>query len=364
MHQPHYATSARFTLLAYNLTCLYAFNLREVNAPIDSIAFRRFMVTALALPYIGRTPNMVSVPGRIGRCSVGPPCERLHLAVRSEAGAAPSTVRVRFRSLLLRRSLDGSHADQRHFDGRFFLDTAYYYQQIIRAYSTHKAVNSTEPPQPSQEETPLLASRPLGDVSAVYAMEEVLQRKLLLVSLTPPKLHLQLGIVCSPDTRPLPRQVTVLLGATRHEPRLKGPFPIAAYRLIVSSCRSILSSLTAIARMVESERWLVQVRRDFVAPVSRERREMVGNVTLFLSLLSSSTILKHPLPAYLPPAEQARGRLLAALRSLDVVKERTLKHGASSLIYYAYVVMMAVSARSPVRRCGVLSGCCSRVFRT
>ncbi|GAA5860560.1 hypothetical protein JCM3774_006207 [Rhodotorula dairenensis] len=269
--QPHYATSARFTLLAYNLTCLYAFNLREVNVPIDSIAFRRFVAVSAGVLWA------LIVNGYIW----------------------PYEARRELRRVL----------------SEFFLDTAYYYQQIIRSYSTHQAVNGTVQPHPVHEETPLLSGRDLESIPALYAMEDELQRKLLLVG--------------------------ALLDSTRHEPRLKGPFPIPAYRLILSSCRSILSSLTAIARMVEREKWLVQVRRDFVAPVSRERREMVGNVTLFLSLLSSSTMLKTPLPAYLPPAELARRRLLAALRDLDVVKERTLRHGASSLIYYAYVIMMA-----------------------
>ena len=51
-------------------------------------------------------------------------------------------------------------------------------------------------------------------------------------------------------------------------------------------------------------------RQDFIIPVNKERREMVGNIMLSFSTLASSFRLKAPLPAYLPPAEKARLRLV------------------------------------------------------
>ena len=51
-------------------------------------------------------------------------------------------------------------------------------------------------------------------------------------------------------------------------------------------------------------------REDFIIPVNRERREMVGNIMLSFYTLASSFRLKAPLPAYLPPAEKARQRLV------------------------------------------------------
>ncbi len=53
------------------------------------------------------------------------------------------------------------------------------------------------------------------------------------------------------------------------------------------------------------------VRRDFILPVNVERREMVGNVILYFSVLSAAFKLKVPLPPYLPPAEQSRQRLVS-----------------------------------------------------
>jgi hypothetical protein len=51
------------------------------------------------------------------------------------------------------------------------------------------------------------------------------------------------------------------------------------------------------------------VRQDFIIPVNKERREMVGNIILGFSTLASAFQLKAPLPPYLPPAEECRQRL-------------------------------------------------------
>ena len=52
------------------------------------------------------------------------------------------------------------------------------------------------------------------------------------------------------------------------------------------------------------------MRRDFIVPVSKERRELVGNVILYFSTLSAAFRLKAPLPPYLPPAEKSRQELV------------------------------------------------------
>ncbi len=55
------------------------------------------------------------------------------------------------------------------------------------------------------------------------------------------------------------------------------------------------------------------VRRDFILPVNKERREMVGNIILYFSTLASAFRFKAPLPPYLPPAEQARQQLVGGI---------------------------------------------------
>jgi hypothetical protein len=56
------------------------------------------------------------------------------------------------------------------------------------------------------------------------------------------------------------------------------------------------------------------VRQDFIIPVNKERHEMVGNIILSFSTLSSAFRLKAPLPPYLPPVEKARQRLVCHQR--------------------------------------------------
>lgn len=86
----------------------------------------------------------------------------------------------------------------------------------------------------------------------------------------------------------------------------------------------------------------MHVRRDFVQPVQPLRREMVGNVLLHFSILASCIHLSVPLPLYLPPARLARNRLVAAIRELEVVKRRQVKHSSTYLLYFAYALAMRV----------------------
>jgi hypothetical protein len=134
------------------------------------------------------------------------------------------------------------------------------------------------------------------------------------------ELHLQIKLI----------ELQGLLAQTVHEPRLKGPFPVALYRSILTSLQTILDRLHSMRCVTTREEWYTNVRRDFVLPVNRERREMVsaycwdiirhkilnvrskvGNIILYFSILSAAFRLKAPLPPYLPPAEAARQRLVS-----------------------------------------------------
>jgi hypothetical protein len=100
------------------------------------------------------------------------------------------------------------------------------------------------------------------------------------------------------------------------------------------------------------------VRRDFITPVNKERREMSGNIILYFSTLASAFRLKAPLPPYLPPAEKTRQQLVRhlylplslvgilsvyakveAIRGLNVVKNRDIK-GSRQLLFFAYALTM------------------------
>ena len=160
------------------------------------------------------------------------------------------------------------------------------------------------------------------------------------------ELHLQLQLI----------KLQGLLAQTQHEPRLKGPFPVQLYRSILTSLQSILDKLHSMRCVTAREEWhtvssirhfvngceliiFETVRRDFILPVNRERREMVGNIILYFSVLSSAFRLKSPLPPYLPPAAKSQERLVDAIRNLDVVKRRDVK-ASRQLLFFAYALTM------------------------
>lgn len=143
------------------------------------------------------------------------------------------------------------------------------------------------------------------------------------------ELHLQIKLI----------ELQGLLAQTQHEPRLKGPFPVHLYRGILTSLQSILDKLHSMRCVTTREEWYTSVRSDFILPVNKERREMVGNIILYLSTLSSAFRLKAPLPPYLPPAEKSRQALVDAIRKLDVVRNRDVK-GSRQLLFFAYALTM------------------------
>lgn len=64
-----------------------------------------------------------------------------------------------------------------------------------------------------------------------------------------------------------------MLTQTSLEPRLKGPFPVAQYRQILNATQNILDQLHAIRTVTTRDEWLGNVRRDFILPVQKFRRE-------------------------------------------------------------------------------------------
>jgi len=143
------------------------------------------------------------------------------------------------------------------------------------------------------------------------------------------ELHLQIKLI----------ELQHLLAQTEHEPRLKGPFPIALYRSILTSLQIILDKLHSMRCVTTREEWYTTVRQDFIIPVNKERHDLAGNIILYFSTLASAFRLKAPLPPYLPPAEKSRQRLVNAIRKLEIVKNRQVK-ASRQLLYFAYALMM------------------------
>ncbi|KAG0308214.1 hypothetical protein BGZ98_008637 [Dissophora globulifera] len=130
---------------------------------------------------------------------------------------------------------------------------------------------------------------------------------------------------------------------TPNEPRLKGKFPVGTYKNMLGSCQNILDRFLSMRLVITKDEWLESARRDFIVPVNKERREMVGNVLLYFYTIASALRLKTPLPPYLPPANNARLRLIQKIRQLPVVQNKavmTEDNDERYIFYYAYALVM------------------------
>lgn len=145
-----------------------------------------------------------------------------------------------------------------------------------------------------------------------------------------------------------------------------GPFPVATYKALLSSCQSILDKLHSLRCVTGREAWTPLVDM-FLTPVSAEHRNMVstsmsivligsreclriflsspslsqtqvGNVLLYFYTIGSAFRLKSPIPPYLPPASEARLRLLESIRQLPVIKRRTVRGSSEYLLFYSYAL--------------------------
>ncbi|KAF9087285.1 hypothetical protein BGX29_000908 [Mortierella sp. GBA35] len=134
-----------------------------------------------------------------------------------------------------------------------------------------------------------------------------------------------------------------LLEETPNEPRLKGKFPVRTYKNMLGSCQNILDRFLSMRLVITKDEWIESARRDFIVPVNKERREMVGNVLLYFYTIASALRLKTPLPPYLPPANRARLRLIQKIRQLPVVQNKvvmTEDNDERYVFYYAYALVM------------------------
>ncbi|KAH8116610.1 Fusaric acid resistance protein-like-domain-containing protein [Phellopilus nigrolimitatus] len=272
--KPQYASSGRFVLLTYNLTCLYSYNVRERDVSVVEIAYHRSASVIIGVVYAGLVSRLWW------------PAE-----ARRELGNALS---------------------------EFCLNMGWLYTHLV-------AANSGIPVHVSSSQVNLL-----NDAKTSVLLPKSISAKLndSIQTFMAMELHLQIKLI----------ELQGLLAQAQHEPRLKGPFPVKMYRSILTSLQTILDKLHSMRCVTTREEWY-SVRRDFVLPVNRERREMVGNIILYFSVLSAAFSLKTPLPPYLPPAEKSRQRLVEAIRKLDVVKNRDVR-GSRQLLYFAYALTM------------------------
>ncbi|PCH35986.1 hypothetical protein WOLCODRAFT_140156 [Wolfiporia cocos MD-104 SS10] len=276
---PQYATSSRFVLLTYNLTCLYCYNRRQKDIAVTDIAF--------------------------------------HRAVAVTVGVVWAAIVSRYWwPTEARRALGKALSE-------FCLNTGWLYTRLVAFNSFADDDRYSEQGEDSQRDPPATETTALLRNSTHSDLTRSIHDFMAM------ELHLQIKLI----------ELQGLLAQTQHEPRLKGPFPVALYRSILTSLQTILDKLHSMRCVTSREEWHTTVHRDFILPVNRERREMVGNIILYFSTLASAFRLKAPLPPYLPPAEEARLRLVDAIRKLDVVRNRDVR-GSRQLLFFAYAITM------------------------
>ncbi|KAI7873761.1 hypothetical protein K492DRAFT_211962 [Lichtheimia hyalospora FSU 10163] len=151
-----------------------------------------------------------------------------------------------------------------------------------------------------------------------------------------------------------------LLAQTPNEPRLKGAFPVDTYKSMLNSCQNVVDKFCCMRTVVFKDAWFQDVQRDFIMPVSKERREMVGNVLLYFYLLASALRLKTPLPPYFPPARNAWQCLITHLKELPANQSRMamLDKEHVYVLYFSYVTMM----EDIIRELDKLGECMTKLF--
>jgi hypothetical protein len=66
--------------------------------------------------------------------------------------------------------------------------------------------------------------------------------------------------------------------------------------------------------------WVQQVRKNFIQPVQKERRQMIGAMELYMYSIAAALLLKMPVPAYLPPITETWRNLIARVRQLPEMR--------------------------------------------
>ncbi|KAF9171552.1 hypothetical protein BGX21_007964 [Mortierella sp. AD011] len=223
------------------------------------------------------------------------------------------------------------------------LNISWLYNRLVSVYSTNlDRVNAIPPMEPRHKG--LSEPRDLGrtttfqerfqtphDTSVVISTNmgiEKMNKEFMAIELS-----LQLQLL----------RLYALLEETPNEPRLKGKFPVGTYRDMLGSCQNILDRFLSMRLVITKDEWIESARRDFIIPVNKERREMVGNVLLYFYTIASALRLKTPLPPYLPPANDARLRLIQKIRQLPVVQNKVVMiedNDERYIFFYAYALVM------------------------
>lgn len=151
--------------------------------------------------------------------------------------------------------------------------------------------------------------------------------------------------------------LSALLVQTKHEPRLKGPFPVATFRRYVNGAEEVLDKLHSLRCVLSRPEWAEA--RDCLDLCRGEIRDMAGNVLvsrgrgsvienayltspftwqIFFHLLALSTYHKSALPPYLPPARASHDA--AMIKSMQPDSSEGQARLQSQLLFFGYLLAM------------------------
>ncbi|KAG0026754.1 hypothetical protein BGZ81_006114 [Podila clonocystis] len=127
-------------------------------------------------------------------------------------------------------------------------------------------------------------------------------------------------------------KISQLLELSASEPRLKEKFPMKLYKQIVQCCQNILDRM--VSMRMAAQLLSPEVRDLVTGPMNYYRRDMVGALLLYFSVLSSSLASKTPLPPYLPSARMARLRVIYNVRVAIAGHQAATSQNHYTYIYY------------------------------
>ncbi|KAF9399398.1 hypothetical protein BGX21_006311 [Mortierella sp. AD011] len=116
------------------------------------------------------------------------------------------------------------------------------------------------------------------------------------------------------------------------EPKLKEEFPVKLYRKIVKCCQNILDRM--VSMRMAAQLLSPEVRELISGSLNICRRDLIGALLLYFSVLSSSLASKSPLPPYLPSARMARLRLIYRVKEVIAARQRETGQDHYTYIYY------------------------------
>ncbi|KAG0033128.1 hypothetical protein BGZ82_006233, partial [Podila clonocystis] len=127
-------------------------------------------------------------------------------------------------------------------------------------------------------------------------------------------------------------KISQLLELSASEPRLKEKFPMKLYKQIVQCCQNILDRM--VSMRMAAQLLSPEVRDLVTGSMNYYRRDMVGALLLYFSVLSSSLASKTPLPPYLPSARMARLRVIYNVRMAIAGHQAATSQNHYTYIYY------------------------------